>query len=127
MFRRSIHRLSTTFVAVFSLLFSQLALAAHVCPALTDAGAMAAMMAAGMPCEGMDQSQPTLCHQHAADPGKSFEAVKLPVVSLPAIVQVVELPRVLEAAAAQVVPVEATSEAQPPPDPVFLSTLRLRV
>ena len=125
MFRRSLHRLSTTFVAVFSLLFSQLALAAYVCPAQTDA--MAAMMAAGMPCEGMDQSQPTLCHQHAADPGKSFEAVKLPVVSLPAIVQVVELPRVLEAAAAQVVPVEATSEAQPPPDPVFLCTLRLRV
>jgi hypothetical protein len=124
MLRRRSHRITTTLLVVLSLLFSQLALARYVCPQQADRLAMAAMMNAGTPCEGMDPQQPVLCHQHATDPGKSFETVKLPTVSLPAIVQVVELPRVPEARA--VLPM-ASFEAQPPPDPLFLSTLRLRV
>lgn len=127
MLRRHLHRLSTTFFVVLSLLFSQLALAQYVCPQQADAEAMAAMMEAGQPCNGMDQDQPVLCHQHSADPAKTFEAVKLPVVGQPAVMQVLELPVVLEAQAARAVPPTATSEAQPPPDPLFLSTLRLRV
>ena len=127
MLRRRLHRLTTTFFVALSLLFSQLALASYVCPVQSNAEAMAAMAEAGIPCEGMDPAQPVLCHQHSADPAKTFEAVKLPVVGLPAIVQVIELPLVLEAEAAQAVPPTATSEAQPPPDPIFLSTLRLRV
>ncbi|MGE0671423.1 MAG: hypothetical protein AB7O64_00055 [Methylibium sp.] len=110
-----------------SLLFSQLALASYVCPQEADVEAMAAMLEAGQPCEGMDLQQPVLCHQHSADPAKSFEAVKLPVAGLPAVVQVLELPLVLEAAEARAVPPTASSEAHPPPDPLFLSTLRLRV
>jgi hypothetical protein len=125
--RRRLHRLTTTFFVVLSLLFSQLALASYVCPGQSDAEAMVAMAEAGQPCEGMDPAQPVLCHQHSADPAKTFEAVKLPVVGLPATVQVLELPSVLEAEAAHAVPPTATSEAQPPPDPIFLSTLRLRV
>src|SRR5580765_5348195 len=127
MLRRRLHRLTTTFFVVLSLLFSQLALASYVCPGQSDAEAMAAMAEAGQPCDGMDQAQPVLCHQHSADPAKTFEAVKLPVVGLPAIVQVLELPLVLEAATTTAVPVTATPEAQPPPAPIFLSTLRLRV
>jgi len=42
------------------------------------------------------------------------------------VVQLLELPLVLEAQALRAVPPMATSEAQPPPDPVFHSTLRLR-
>jgi hypothetical protein len=127
MLRRPVHRLTTAFFVVLSLLFSQLALANYVCPQEADVGAMTAMMEAGMPCSGMDAQQPALCHQHSADPGKTFEAVKLPAVSLPMVVHVLELPRVLAAEAARSVPPAATSEAQPPPDPLFLSTLRLRV
>ena len=127
MLRRRLHRLTTTFFVALSLLFSKLALASYVCPVQSNAEAMAAMAEAGIPCEGMDPAQPVLCHQHSADPAKTFEAVKLPVVGLPAIVQVIELPLVLEAEAAHAVPPTATSEAQPPPDPIFLSTLRLRV
>lgn len=127
MLRRRTHRLTTAFFVVLSLLFSQLALAAYVCPQQADVGAMAAMMEAGQPCEGMDSEQPALCHQHAADPAKTFEAVKLPVVALPAIVQMLELPLVLEARQSRAVPPTASFEAQPPPDPLFLSTLRLRV
>lgn len=128
MSRRPIHRLTTAFFVVVSLLFSQLALANYVCPGATNAMVMAQMTAAGVPCEGMDQAQPTLCHQHCAGAAQSFEAVKVPVPSLPAIVQVLVVPLVLDAAEAVDVPMAAaTSEVHPPPDPLFLSTLRLRV
>lgn len=50
---RLFHRLITTFLVVLSLLFSQLALASHVCPAQQDAAAMAEKLATGTPCEGM--------------------------------------------------------------------------
>lgn len=127
MLRRRLHRLTTAFCVVLSLLFSQLALAQYVCPQQADVEAMAAMIEAGTPCDGMDEDQPVLCHQHSADPARTFEAVKLPVAAQPAMVQVLELPLVFEAVAARAVPPTATSEAQPPPDPLFLSTLRLRV
>ena len=127
MMSRLIHRLTTSIFVVLSLLFSQLALASYVCPRQSDMQAMADTMKAGMPCDGMDMQQPTLCHQHAADPGKTFEAVKLPTASTPMVVQVLELPLVLDADEARTPPVATTREARPPPDPLFLSTLRLRV
>ena len=117
----------TAFTVVISLLFSQLALASYVCPGAADAAAMAEMMAAGEPCEGMDTAQPVLCHQYAAGMSVSFEPVKLATPSLPAIVQVLVVPLLLEAQLAAAIPVAAAPELRPPPDPVFLSTLRLRV
>jgi hypothetical protein len=127
MLRRRVHRLTTTLFVVLSVLFSQLALASYVCPQEADFKAMAAMMQAGQPCNGKDEQQPALCHEHAADPARTFEAVKLPVVSQPALLLVLELPLVLAPMEARAVPPTASSEAQPPPDPLFLSTLRLRV
>ncbi len=127
MLRRRFHRLSTTLIVVLSLLFSQLALASYVCPQQADVEAMAAMMEAGVPCEGMDTEQPALCHEHSANPAKTFEALKLPVLAQPAIVQVLELPLLLQAPSARAVPAMAAPEARSPPDPLFLSTLRLRV
>lgn len=108
MSRRRLHRLATTFFVTLSLLFSQLALASYVCPQEVDVEAMAAMREAGQPCEGMDLQQPVLCHQHSANPAKTFEAVKLPVAGLPAVVQVLELPLLLEAAEARAVPPTAS-------------------
>jgi hypothetical protein len=119
---RRLHRIATTFFMVVSLLFSQLALARYVCPQQADLQAMA-----GVPCAGMDLEQPTLCHQHAADASQSFEAVKLPSAAQPLLVQVLVLPRVAEAEALGAPPPAAAVEAQAPPDPLFLSTLRLRV
>ncbi len=127
MLRRRIHRLSTTVCVVLSLLFSQLALASYVCLQQADAGAMAAAMEGGQPCDSMDPTQPVLCHQHWADPAKTVDAVKLPLAAQPALVQVLERPGVSEADADRAVPPTASSQAQPPPDPLFLSTLRLRV
>lgn len=117
----------TAFVVVLSLLFSQLALANYVCAGAADAVAMAEMMAAGEPCEGMDSAQPVLCHQYAADMSLSFEPVKVATPSLPAIVQVLVVPLVLEAQLAAAISIAATPEIRPPPDPVFLATRRLRV
>lgn len=127
MLRRRAFRLSTAILVVVAMLFSQLALASYICPAQPNVGAMVAMAAAGMPCEGMDPDQPVLCHQYAANPGQTFEAVKLPVVGAPAVVHVLELLLVANAMEAHFVPTMATREARPPPDPLFLSTLRLRV
>ncbi len=127
MLRRPVHRLTTALVVVLSLLFSQLALASYVCPVQAAPAAMAAMMEAGVPCEGMDTQQPALCHEHSADPAKTFEAVKLPALAQPVLVQVLELPPVLDGGEARAVPAMASPEARPPPDPLFLSTLRLRV
>lgn len=127
MLRLHLHRLTTTFLVVLSLLFSQLALAAYVCPLEASTDAMAAMVQAGQPCEGTDTQQPALCHEHSANPAKTFEAVKLPAVVLVAVIQVLQLPFVLDALEAHAVPATASSEVHPPPDPLFLTTLRFRV
>ncbi len=108
-------------------LFSQLALAQYVCPQQLDIEVMAAMMESGQPCDGMDQDQAVLCHQHSADPAKTFQAVKLAVVSQPLVTPVHQLRMVVEAQVASAIPPPLTSEAQPPPAPLFLSTLRIRV
>ena len=117
----------TAFFVVLSLLFSQLALANYVCPSQLALAAMAEMMAAGEPCNGMDATQPGLCHQHASNVSQSVEMVKLASPSPPAIVQMLVVPVVLETARALAMPATATPEARPPPDLVYLRTLRLRV
>ncbi len=127
MSRRRCIRLTTTLVVVLAQLFSQLALAQYVCPKQAAVEAMAAMMEAGLPCDGLDPDQPVLCHQHSADPGRTFEAVKLPVLSPPLLALVIELPALPEAGVSRIVPPAARCEGQPPPDPLFLATLRLRV
>jgi len=127
MSRRRLHRLSVSIFVMLALLFSQLALASYICPWLEDAQRMAQMAAAGASCEGMDTEQPALCQQYAAEPGKTFEAVKLPAATLPAVVRVLELPRLLDGGRAGAAVAVAASQLRPPPDPLFLSTLRLRV
>ena len=126
---RSARRFSTAILVVLSLLFSQLALANYVCPT-GMAGEQAMMeMAPGEPCEGMasDQDQPVLCLQHCTNAPQSFDAVKLPTVSLPAVVHVLVVPLAIDAAAQEAQAYAGQGDAQPPPEPVFLSTLRLRV
>jgi hypothetical protein len=127
MLRRPLHRLTAAFFVVMSLLFTQLAMAGYSCPAEARAAAMAEMASSGMTCDSMDTAQPALCHQHSTSAPQSFEAIKLPVASLPMIVQALELPLVLDAADAVPTPFASTPEARPPPHPLFLSTLRLRV
>lgn len=117
-------RLTSTFMVV-SLLFAQLALANYVCPG-AGSGSMSDMMAA--PCAGMDMAAPVLCHQYAADSAQSFEAAKLATPTQPILVQLLVLPIVPDSARALAMPVgNDRPEIRPPPDPIFLQTLRLRV
>jgi hypothetical protein len=109
-----------------ALLFSQLALASYVCPGLSAEESMSEKMASGLPCDGDDPSQPVLCHQHAADASQSFQMAKVAAPSLPTVVQMLVLPSVLDGARPLVVPFGERPEGQPPPDPLFLQTLRLR-
>jgi hypothetical protein len=127
-------RLTTTFWVVLSLLFSQLALASYVCTPAVTPGDLAAMeMGAGQPCEGMameatlDPVRPGLCLQHCVDAPLSFEPVQVPSASLPALVQVLFLPVLADAGDRVLARLAETSSSRPPPDPLFLSTLRLRV
>jgi hypothetical protein len=124
--RRLLGRKTIVFV-VLSLLFSQLALANYLCPAQAPAPPMAAMMAAGVPCEEMDTTQPALCHQHTADLGQVVQAAQVLAPSLPALIQVLVVAPLFSVTDAVDVPRTSTPEAQPPPDPIFLATLRLRV
>ena len=138
MFCRRTHRLATVIAVVLSLLFSQLALANYVHPtAAADTEAMEMQMADGGPCPGMDsmsqapmqmdKSQPVLCHQQCVNAPQSFEPMKAPVASLPAIVQVLLVPLVLDGAKTLPGAFAVLAPPRPPPDPLFLSTCRLRV
>ena len=117
----------TSWFVVMALLFSQLALASYVCPALSAEERMNERMAAGMPCDGDDPTLPVLCHQHATDASQSFEMAKVAAPTLPIVVQVLVLPAVHDFARPVLVPFGERPEAWPPPDPVFLQTRRLRV
>ena len=135
MFKRHAHRLTTTFFVVLSLMFSQLALANYVCPPAFMAptpAPMAMEMAGGEPCESMDmaamdQEQAVLCHQHCANAPQSFDPVQVPALSLPAVVQVLVVPVLLDAGTSESVLFAHAGRERPPPEPLFLSTLRLRV
>ena len=125
--RRRLLGRRTIVLVVLSLLISQLALANYLCPATTAPQDMAAMMAAGTPCEEMDQTQPALCHQHAADAGQVVQAAQVLAPSVPALLCVLVVAPLLTWSDAVAIPPASTPEAQPPPDPIFLATLRLRV
>ena len=125
--RRPLHRLLTAFAVTASLLFSQLALANYVCPGPTGTMSMVDASASGAPCEGMDEAQPLLCHQLAASAPQSVDVLKVVVPTIPIIVQVLVVPRLADATAAALPTGRALAAARSPPEPLFLSTLRLRV
>lgn len=84
MHRNRRHRLLTALVALASMLFMQLALAAYVCPGAGSASAQVAAMAkSGMPCAqsmqpGMDEQQPNLCLAHCQVGQQSADKYELP-------------------------------------------------
>ncbi len=126
MSRSSSRRLTATLVLVLSLLFHQLAQAAYVCPVEADAAALATMMSADMPCHDMDPQQPVLCHEHDKPAAQAPETLQPPAV-VPAVawvLTVLDLPDIRRPLS--LLRNEAQA-ARPPPDPVFLSTRRLRV
>ncbi|MBC3885112.1 hypothetical protein [Undibacterium griseum] len=85
-------KLITVSLALFSMLFMQLAMASYVCRGTSeiqshsvgtpDPSMEGMTMAAMSDCEGMDMAQPVLCHTHAQDPlsKQSFDKPQLPDV-----------------------------------------------
>ena len=128
MFRyRSRHRYLTALFTVVAMLFAQVALASYLCPGQADIAMAFGMASASEPCDGMDTAQPVLCHQQAAGAAQSFEVLKVVSPSLPAVIHVLIVVPVADIASAAGSLRLASAEARPPPDPLFLSTLRLRV
>ena len=76
------HRLITVFVALFSLLFMQAAMARYVCPASMTSDAKGGMvMTQDMPCAesmAVDEAQPALCHAHCEAEKLSLDKHELP-------------------------------------------------
>ena len=115
-----------SWIVVAAMLFSQFALASYVCPEESAEDRMSERMASGMPCDSGDSSLTVLCHQHTADASQSFEMAKVAAPTLPVVLHMLVLPSVNDWAEPLVVPFGERPEAQPPPDPLFLQTLRLR-
>lgn len=81
-------RLTTALLALVSMLFMQLAVAAYACPNFkmsNESGMMFSQqesMADSMPdCNQSDSKQPALCHAHCQDQQQSLDRTELPPVS----------------------------------------------
>lgn len=128
MWRRRVRQPLTAILAVCLLLFAQLALAGYLCPQFTPTQSQAPMVMDGdMPCEGMDASQPALCHAHCTDDGATVVSLNAPAVAPPAVHDLLTLTLARLVEQAERKPLATEPAAQPPPEPLFLSTLRLRV
>lgn len=87
-------RLLTVIVAIFGMLFMQLAVASYVCPGTSLESQHNAASATPMPadmadCDGIDPAQSTLCHAHAHGESVNHSLDKTPVPDVPPFVPVV--------------------------------------
>lgn len=87
------YRFLTALVALFGMLFMQLAVAAYACPGLSSGSGSVTMAADASPmqsmpgCDQPDPAKPALCHAHCQDGKSSLDKPDVPVVS-PATVMV---------------------------------------
>lgn len=88
---------------------------------------MANTAAGGEPCEGMDVGFASLCAQYAADASQHVDPLAAVSVSLPTLCRVLVLPTAIDRHVTPALPAWASAPVRPPPDPLFLATLRLRV
>ena len=78
--RRSLKKVAG--VCLTALLFMQFAVATYACQAAQSDQGMAAM-AAGQPCQGMDQERPKLCEQHCVQASQSVDTQPHNALSAP--------------------------------------------
>ena len=84
MFRNTRHRLFTVLFVLTSLLFSQLALAAYVCPGNDAQAAQVSMPCAELMSKAMDEELPNLCQAHCKAGEQKAESYEIPMLaSLP--------------------------------------------
>lgn len=106
------HRLFTVLLALWALVFAQLALAGYSCPAAARAVEIAQMTEAGMPCaesmsRAMDDEQAGLCQAHCQGSHQTADTFQVP-----ALASIHELGVVLT------VPLRVTRNEPPPSIPV---------
>lgn len=106
------HRLLTVLLALWALVFAQLALAGYSCPGAARAVEIAQMTEAGMPCaesmsRAMDDEQAGLCQAHCQGSHQTADTYQVP-----ALASIHELGVVLT------VPVDLTRSEPPPSFPV---------
>jgi hypothetical protein len=76
-------RLVSAIVALLSLLFMQLAVAAYACPNLVPVQSTPMLDSAGQPmanCPQIDRQSPTLCHEHVHKQTPSLDKPDTPAV-----------------------------------------------
>jgi hypothetical protein len=125
-------RLVATVVAVISLLFAQLAVAAYACPGMAApervaANAMKAME--GMEhCTGMDKVQPNLCHAHNHTSQQSLDRPDLPPVPpflASGLVQMVVMPELIVPPSHAAPAIPSMARATSPPLAIRLCCFRI--
>ena len=81
------YRILTTLLALFGMLFMQLAVAAYACPALgpshdTAAGTTSQAPMQSMPgCDEADPGNPALCQAHCQDAKASLDKPEVPAIA----------------------------------------------
>lgn len=80
-------RLTAALLALVSMLFMQLAVAAYACPGLLMGDQGAVMLSQSQPnsgsmpgCDQPDPKQPALCHAHCQDGKQSLDKAELPPI-----------------------------------------------
>ncbi len=118
-------RIVAAIVAIFSMLFMQLAVASYACPGMSmgspSLGAGANAVAQDMPnCEGMDPEQQTLCHLYANGEPSAQSLGKTPVPDMQPValaIWIADLPPVENAFAPELrpyLPIALTRTTAPP-------------
>jgi hypothetical protein len=85
---RRAERKKVAWLCLGALLFLQLAVAAHACPAPMDRGGSISVApdAKAPHCQGMDQEHPKLCEQHCVHDSQSVDTQPHSAVSAPLLV-----------------------------------------
>lgn len=94
-------RIFAVLLAIASLLFTQLAIAAYACPELAPSSQVqlaAADMEAMPGCDEADLEQPSLCNAHMQAPDQSLDKPATPTVAPSAAILVAAVPDVLNVA-----------------------------
>jgi hypothetical protein len=86
------HRVLATLIALFGMLFMQLAVASYACPGLVGGGSQqtmrdgAASMHSMPGCDHADPVKPALCHAHCLDGKSSLDKPQSPVAAPAAVI-----------------------------------------
>ncbi|MRV71744.1 hypothetical protein GJ700_08385 [Duganella sp. FT92W] len=122
-------RLVATVIAVISLLFAQLAVAAYACPGMVTPERLAISAMEGMEhCTAMDNAQPNLCHAHNHASQQSLDRPDVPPVPpflASGLVQMVVMPELIVPPSQAAPAIPSMARATSPPLAIRLCCFRI--